>query len=164
MCAESNIKVNFDKNEIKDLIVKNSLNELLSEKNNALENQKSGEALGYIENSICNKLSAYDKNNIIKNILIERGNITLEIPGNYSDMQFDTLVSIYGRKIRSNTKGGLFIRLDASNLNFDKKYSELEQDILEYINSFEKEFKQLPLNTNTFQEINLENGNNIAKK
>ena len=79
-------------------------------------------------------------------------------------MQFDTLVSIYGGKIRSNTKGGLFIRLDASNLNFDKKYSELEQDILEYINSFEKEFKQLPLNTNTFQEINLENGNNIAKK
>lgn len=164
MCAECNIIVNFDKNEIKDLIVKNSLNELLSEKNNALENQKSGEALGYIENSICNKLSAYDKNNIIKNILIERGNITLEIPGNYSDMQFDTLVSIYGGKIRSNTKGGLFIRLDASNLNFDKKYSELEQDILEYINSFEKEFKQLPLNTNTFQEINLENGNNIAKK
>lgn len=164
VCADNYIKVNFDKNGIKDLIAKSSLNELLSEKNNNLENQKSAEALGYIENSICNKLSAYDKNNIIKNILITKRNITLEIPGNYSDMQFDILVSIYGRKIRSNTEGGLFIRLDASNLDFDKKYSELEQDILEYINSFVKEFKQLPLNTNTFQEINLENGNNIAKK
>ena len=155
ICAENCSKLRIAESKVKDLVSKSSIKELL-------EKEQLGyyEPIEYIEDSIRNKLSEFPKKRMVK--LYQNG-IAFVLPGDYSDTQFDTLVSIYGKKRVYHNSACLYIILDVNGLDFNKKYSELEQDILECINNFEKEFKQLLLSINNLQEINLEK-ENIAKK